>query len=241
MRLAILSDIHGNLEAFQAVLADIERQKTDRIVCLGDMIGYGPDPEKVIRSVQSLQCEAVLGNHEAALISAKARSWMNFQARENSLQTEQMLSEESVSYCRSLPRFRDSGNAWFVHGFPLDSILAYLFNIPDKRIEKLFADSPASLFFVGHTHTLQIVTQQHGCIFRSPLAEGVIDLDKNRKYIINVGSVGQPRDGNNCAKYLIWDTAAWKLDVRFVPYDVEQTIRKIQALGFPEIYAERLR
>ena len=241
MRLAILSDIHGNLEAFEAVRTDIERQGLDGVICLGDMIGYGPDPEDVIQGVRNLQCRTVLGNHEAALLSVKARSWMNFQARDNSVRTEGLLSEESLAYCRNLPPFLDAGTAWFVHGYPPDSVFTYLFSLPDRKIEELFAASEAALYFVVHTHDLQLVSQQQGKIHRSALAEGRIRLENNKKYIINAGSAGQPRDGDNRAKYLIWDDETWDLDVLFIPYDIQKTIKKIQACGFPDIYAERLR
>ena len=241
MRLAILSDIHGNLEAFEAVAADIERQRLDGVVSLGDMIGYGPDPEEVVRGVQNLQCKAVLGNHEASLLDKKARNWMNFQARENNIRTELLLSEESLSYCRSLPRFLHAGDDWFVHGYPPDTVFTYLFNQPDHRIEEFFATSNARFCFVGHTHDLQLVSERQGKVSRVPLTEGGKRLDKHRIYIINVGSVGQPRDGDRRAKYLIWDNEVCDLEVRFIPYDREPTIRKIHERGFPDIYADRLR
>jgi len=241
MRLAILSDIHGNLEAFQSVTVDIERQRLDGVVCLGDMIGYGPDPEEVVRGVQELQCKTVLGNHEAAVLAEKARNWMNFQARENSIRTELLLSQGSLTYFLSLPRFLHSGEAWFVHGYPPDSVFAYLFNQPDRKIEGLFVASEVSLYFVGHTHDLQLIWQEQGEVYRRPLAEGRMVLTKDRKYIINAGSVGQPRDGDNRAKYLIWDNETWTLETLFIPYDFKSTIRKIHARGFPEVYAERLR
>jgi predicted phosphodiesterase len=240
MRLAILSDIHGNLEAFESVHADMERQEVDGAVCLGDMIGYGPDPEDVIRRVRNLRCTTVLGNHEASLLAEKARNLMNFQARENSLATEKLLSAESITYCRGLPRFLHSGDTWFVHGYPPDSVYTYLFNTSDQRIEKLFAASEASLYFVGHTHVLQLVSQQQGKVVRAPLPEGRRHLDHDRKYIINACSVGQPRDGDNRAKYLIWDNETRELEARFLPYDCKKTIRKIRERGFPDIYAERL-
>ena len=241
MRLAILSDIHGNLEAFQAVHADIKRQRMDGAVCLGDMIGYGPDPEEVIRAVRNLQCRTVLGNHEAALLFAKARNWMNFQARDNNIATGGLLSEDSLAYCRTLPSFLDTGTAWFVHGYPPSSVFTYLSKKPDRMIEELFAAAGASLYFVGHTHDLLLVSRQQGKISRSPLNEGRLRLEKDKKYIINAGSVGQPRDGNNRAKYLIWDDEAWDLEIRFIPYDIEKTITKIRKRGFPDTYAERLR
>jgi predicted phosphodiesterase len=241
MRLAVFSDIHGNLEAFQAVVADSERQELDGVVCLGDMIGYGPDPEEVIQGIRTLGSRTVLGNHEASLLTEKARNWMNFEARENSIQTELLLSEESLAFCRSLPRFVQEDDTWFVHGYPPHSVYTYLFNASELAIEKLFADHEARLFFVGHTHDLQLVSKHQGTIARSPLPQGRIRLEENRKYIINVGSVGQPRDGDRCAKYLIWDSESRLLEVLFIPYDREKTMRKIHARGFADIYAERLR
>lgn len=241
MRLGIFSDIHGNLEAFRAVLESMGRRELDRIVCLGDMVGYGPDPEKVIQGVRALQCDTVLGNHEASLLTEKARNWMNFEARENSIRTAQLISKASLEFCRALPGSLQIGDALFVHGYPPDSVFAYLFNQSDRRIEELFASPAASLYFVGHTHELQLVRQQAGKIIRVPLFEGTVSLDRDLKYIVNAGSVGQPRDGDKRAKYVIWDSETRNLETVFVAYDCRDTIRKIHELGFPEIYAERLR
>ncbi len=240
MRLAILSDIHGNLEAFRAVSDDLSGRKVDGIVSLGDMIGYGPDPEEVVQGVRRLQCHSLLGNHEDALLGEGARRWMNFQARENNIQTELLLSPDSLAYCRGLPRSLRLGELLFVHGFPPDSVFAYLYNQPDRKIVELFASSPASIFFVGHTHDLELVRGDGENIFREPLAEGLVRLRPKEKCIINAGSVGQPRDGDKRAKYLIWDDDTRELRVLFIPYDFRLTARKIIARGFPEIYAERL-
>jgi len=240
MRLAILSDIHGNLEAFQAVIHDISRREVDGIVSLGDMVGYGPDPEEVVQGVLRLQSHSLLGNHEDALFSEVARRWMNFQARENNIQTELLLSPESLAYCRGLPRSLHLGELLFVHGYPPDSVFAYLYNQSDRKIADLFATSPASFFFVGHTHDLELIRRRGEDIVRETLDEGRLRLEPGEKYIINAGSVGQPRDGDKRAKYLIWDTAACELAVLCIPYDFRRTARKILARGFPEIYAERL-
>lgn len=241
MRLAIISDIHGNFEAFQAVRSSIERQDLDGVVCLGDMIGYGPDPEAVIQGVWDLKCATVLGNHEASLLSEKARNWMNFQARENNIRSARLLSEESMEYCRSLPRSLHIGDAWFVHGYPPDSVFIYLFNQTDRRIKDLFASPEALIYFVGHTHDLRLVWRQDESIMHGPLFQGIISLEKDRKYIVNVGSVGQPRDGDKRAKYIIWDSETWELETLFIAYDSSSTIRKIRELGFPDVYADRLR
>lgn len=240
MRVAILSDIHGNLEAFEAVVADITSRAVDRIVCLGDMIGYGPDPEAVVSLVRAIGCSVILGNHESALISEGARRWMNFQARENNIRTEQLLSGESREYCRNLPRSLTLAGALFVHGFPPDSVFVYLSHQSDRRIAELFASSPVSLFVLGHTHELQLVRAEAGGIVRLPLDKGIVRISPAEKTIVNAGSVGQPRDRDKSAKYLIWDQSAQELDVRFIPYDCEATVRKIRLLGFPDAYAERL-
>jgi predicted phosphodiesterase len=240
MRIAILSDIHGNLEALEAVAIDLRAREVDRIVCLGDMIGYGPDPEGVVRLVRRLKCLAILGNHEAALQSTEARRWMNFQARENNVRTEQLLGEESLAYCRSLPRSVLLAEALFVHGFPPESVFIYLFRQTDRKIAEIFASSPLSLYFVGHTHDLQLVRQTEGEIVRMPLAEGTIRLPEGMGQIVNAGSVGQPRDGDLRAKYLVWDSVTRLLQVLFVPYDCRITAAKIRRLGFPDAYAERL-
>jgi len=240
MRMAILSDVHANLEALQAVVSDMEDRMVDRIICLGDIIGYGPDPEAVVRLVQEIGCLSVLGNHEAALISEKARRWMNFQAQENSVRTERMLSEESRKYCRSLPRSLVLGDAVFVHGFPPDSVFVYLSHQSDGKIAGLFESSPDACFFVGHTHELQLVRQQEEEVVRLPLVEGTVEDFPARQVIVNAGSVGQPRERDKRAKYVLWDQRAHQLEVRFVPYDGEATARKILHLGFPDTYAERL-
>ena len=126
MRIAILSDIHGNLEAFQAVITDLETQQMDNVICLGDLIGYGPDPEDVVTLFQGKGYFSVLGNHEAALHTKKMREWLNFQARENSLHTEKLLSPRSINFCCGLKKSATFAGALCVHGFPPASVLKYV-------------------------------------------------------------------------------------------------------------------
>lgn len=240
MKVAILSDIHGNLEALEAVSADIEERGVDRVICLGDNIGYGPDPEEVVRHIRSRGYESILGNHEFALFDRRARSWMNFQAEENNIVTQQLLSEESLTYCCTLPKVLTFDGGYFVHGFPPASVFRYLNRQSDDRLAALLATAPFSLLFLGHTHRLQLVRMENGAIVRQALGQGHLILQVGEKYIINAGSVGQPRDGDNRAKYLLWDRAAATIDVRFVPYDYLATMHKIKARGFPETYAVRL-
>ena len=237
MKIAVISDIHGNLEALEAVLSDLEMCHPDRIVCLGDLIGYGPDPEAVINKIGGLGITCVLGNHEAALASEKELAWLNFLARENNLATKALLSKTSLAFCSALPRSISLEDASFAHGCPPDSILKYLYMLSDEDIATLLKTLPERRFFVGHTHELQIIMVGPGEITRTKLVEGSLTLDEDKTYLINVGSVGQPRDGNSKAKYVLWDSEAGTLEVRGVPYPAQVTAEKIIARGFPKAYA----
>jgi predicted phosphodiesterase len=241
VKIAVLSDIHGNLEAFEAVCADLMRQGANRVISLGDNIGYGPNPEEVVCRVRQMGCVSVLGNHEFALMDARGRRWFNFQAAENNIETEKLLSDESNEYCCSLPLFIKVENAHFVHGYPLASVFRYLDRQSDEKISVLFDETLPSLFFLGHSHRLELVTGRNGAITRRDLKKERIVFAPGEKYIINCGSVGQPRDGDNRAKYVLWDCGKHQMEVRFVEYDNMTTMEKIRDRGFPEIYAIRLR
>ncbi len=240
MLVAILADIHANLEAFQAVLFDIKKKAPDAVLCLGDLIGYGPDPEEVVGLVRREGYISVIGNHEAALADRRLLLWFNFQARENARRTEELLSFASREFCRNLPRSLPYQGATFVHGFPPDSVLIYLSRKTDREIGSFLSKTTGDLFFVGHTHTLGIVGWDGVQLRRERLAEGIFRLRNGCKYIVNAGSVGQPRDGDNRAKYLLWDTGKSCIETVFVAYDHQTTARKIIDLGFPDDYALRL-
>lgn len=240
MRLAVLSDIHGNLEAFLQVLNDLESCHIDRVVCLGDMIGYGPEPEAVVRLIQERAIPALLGNHESALLDPDRLEWFNPICRESLNHTRTFLSNETMDYLGSLRPNRIEGDSLFVHGCPPDSVFTYLFELSESELEDLFKERPESRFFVGHTHDLLLITYDGSTISSEPLGKKTVHFKGTNRYLINVGSVGQPRDGNNQAKYIIWDDQAQSLEVRFVPYDIARTARKIIDLGFPAYHARRL-
>lgn len=240
MKIAVLTDIHGNLEALTAVLADLQQQGAGRIICLGDSIGYGPDPDEVVSRLRLLHADSVLGNHEFALMDGRARRWLNFQAAENNVASEKLLSADNREYCCALPLFRTFADGHFVHAYPLNSVFRYLNRQSDVKIADLFASTRPRLFFVGHTHQLVLVTGHKGGIVRNGLREETVVLEMDKKYVVNCGSVGQPRGEDKRAKYLLWDVAAQQLVVRFVDYDRRITMQKIKERGFPEIYALRL-
>ena len=237
---AILSDIHANLEAFQAVIEDIEKHRPDTVICLGDLIGYGPNPDEVITLFRQREYITVLGNHEAALQNHKMLNLLNFQAKENAIATAEMLSENNTEYCCNLPKNLHLSGALFVHGFPPSSVMKYVTMATDEQFASFWGKSDHQFSFVGHSHDLLIFSWKNGQLTRAKLSEGSHVLAKNTKYIINVGSVGQPRDGNYCAKYILWDTNAHSLQVNYVDYDVQKTVQKIRQCGFPEAYGRRL-
>ena len=240
MRLAIISDIHSNLEAFKEVLADIDRSRIDGLACLGDNIGYGPEPERVINLVRQRDVPCVMGNHELAVMEPRYLDWMNATARESLVMTIELLSADTIDHIRALPPSMTYHGSLCVHGCPPDSVVTYLYQLSTRQLKEAFLAMEEKICFVGHTHQLLIISFDGNELVRAPLRNGTASLHKDHQYIINVGSVGQPRDGNNNAKYVIWDTDSHTIEVRFVPYDIAVTANKIIELGFPEFNARRL-
>jgi predicted phosphodiesterase len=241
MRMAVISDIHGNMEAFQQVLEDIDRSHVDSIVCLGDMVGYGPEPEAVVQKIQTLEIPTVMGNHELGVANPKVLKFFNPLACRSLQLTSQMLSDDSIRYICGLDAARVQKNCRLVHGFPPDAIITYLFQVADDKIVAAFNTVPEPICFVGHTHVSKMIAYDGRRVMHKALSRGLIPLNTEQHYIINVGSVGQPRDGNNNAKYIIWNSQNHTIEVRYVPYDIEAVVAKIIAAGLPESHAYRLR
>ena len=240
MRIAVLSDIHANMDALERVLADVDRSDADAVYCLGDSIGYGSEPEQVIRSLRRRRIPSVVGNHELAAIDPQFLAWFNPAARQSLKKTFALLSDESLAWIQGLPRYISAHGCRFVHGFPPDSPTLYLFQMESRRKQEILAALPEQVFFVGHTHLLDIITCDGGTVSGFDFRIGPNPLPPKLKYLVNIGAVGQPRDGDPRAKYVIWDTAARLLDIRCVPYDASAAAAKIRAAGLPESHARRL-
>ncbi len=240
-KMAILSDIHGNLDAFEEVLKDIDAMAVSQIFSLGDNIGYGPEPEAVIQRLQTRGIPSVLGNHELAVTDASELDWFNPVARESLLKTVDMLSSASVERIHQFPYCRVEGDYRFVHGFPPDSPVIYQFQASEDDLVKIFSELHEQIFFTGHTHYPEMIEYNAGALQKYKLDRQTLPLDAQARYIINVGSVGQPRDVNNNAKYVLFDTKARTIELRYIPYDIESTVQKILDAGLPEAHALRLR
>ena len=181
-----------------------------------------------------------MGNHELAICLPNQLAWFNPLAQASLRKSLTMLSSDSIDFITNLPKFMVCNQCLCVHGYPPDSVRTYLFQKSTEALLATFKSMPERVCFVGHTHDLEIVVFDGRRVERRPLNAGSIELNKKDRYIINVGSVGQPRDGNNNAKYAIYDTDGWELEIRFVPYDIATTAAKIKAAGLPDSHANRL-
>jgi len=241
VRLALLSDIHSNLQAFEAVLEDIACKDITAVFSLGDNIGYGPQPQEVTDLIRQREVPSTMGNHEFALFSTNYYTSLNPTARKSIDITRRLMSREALDYAASLPPFRTEYGCRLVHGCPPHSLTRYLYAPSDQRLLRLFSLFPEPICFFGHTHNLALyAVREDGTIEKRRLKQEKITLLPGQRCIINIGSVGQPRDGNNNAKYAILDTRENSVEIRYVPYDIKETRQRLLLLGFPEFNARRL-
>ncbi len=240
MRLAILSDIHGNWDALTAVLADIDACRPDAVFCLGDCVGYGAEPERVIRTLRQRGIPSTRGNHEQAVLEPDRLEWFNLLAQKSLVRTAEMLSGEARRLIAEFPAVLTSHGCRFVHGFPPDSVTTYHFEVASGERRRIIKAMTEKICFIGHTHDLTLITYDGRMLTNTSLGPGRVDLLPNQRAIVCVGSVGQPRDGNENAKYIIWDADAKTLEVRYIRYDIGVAAKKIIAAGLPCAHADRL-
>ncbi len=241
MKLAILSDIHSNLEALESVLNDIKKNKLiERIISLGDNIGYGADPEKVIRTIRKENIDSVLGNHELACSNGDHLITFNKRAKKALLINKNLLSQESLEYISNLPTYLIYDNCRFVHGLPPKSTTKYVTYEAKAKLAQIMEDLPERITFVGHTHNLGVYEYSNGAIIIREIKKKKLSLDKNSSYIVNTGSVGQPRNNGIKAEYIIWDSDEETIESRYVEYDNKKAAKKILKVGIPPIYSKRV-
>ncbi len=240
MRIAIVSDIHGNMEALKKVVVNIGVSRIDAVISIGDNIGYGPESEEVAQLIRQSDIPSVMGNHELGLVDRTYLANFNPTARDSLLKTGSQLSNDTINYICTLKSFLVTHGMRFVHGFPPDSVVMYQFQADDADIRNALQRFDEKICFTGHSHYLELIDSDGEKITRRPLAEEIVALDRQHRYIINIGSVGQPRDDDKSAKYAIMDTEAYTMEIKFVPYDIMKTVKKILKAGFPAANARRL-
>lgn len=240
MRYAIVGDIHANLTAFEAVLADIEtRGGVEEIWCLGDIVGYGPEPHACIEILRRYKHVCVAGNHDWAAIGKIATSEFNPDAAEACRWTAQQLTSEDVSYLEKLPTKLSQGDFALVHGSPRQPVWEYLVSVDSACGNFSWFDTNFCL--VGHSHVPLIFQQDGGgkCLMTDvPDALGL--EPENYRLIINPGSVGQPRDGDPRASYMLYDSDARIVYHYRVDYDITVTQQKMIERRLPSSLVRRL-
>jgi len=239
MRYGLISDIHANLEALDAVLAELS--SVDAFICLGDIVGYGPDPGPCISRIRDLpHLTCIAGNHDLAAVGRYDLDLFNEYARRAIVWTSKQLSPDDRSYLGSLPRTLELDGATLVHG-ALPDHMGYILTVEDAA--GTFREMPGPLCFVGHTHVAEYYRNRNGTSFYDQLslyAGGSLTLEPDLRYIINPGSIGQPRDSNPFASFGIYDAGARAVETRRVPYDIAGVQEKMRQADLPAYLANRL-
>jgi diadenosine tetraphosphatase ApaH/serine/threonine PP2A family protein phosphatase len=243
MRLAIIADIHSNLEALDRVLARIDLEGVEAILNLGDLVGYNASPNECLELLQSRNVWSLAGNHDLALLDPERAQHFNIIAYEALMWCRQQLRPEFVKFLHDLPLLREqSGSFLACHGTPAspDTYIAYHFQ--GKRVLKDLLHYPRlRVCFFGHTHRRALWYRDiRGKVALRQISPDKVQLSPEEHYLINPGSVGQPRDGNPEAAYAIFDDEEFSIHFKSVPYDIGMAQRRILAAGLPPYLAERL-
>lgn len=226
MRIAIISDIHSNIEALTEVMRVIEKSKVDRIVSLGDVVGYGASPNACCDVVRANAEVTLLGNHDAAVSGRMDYSFYYDAARHALDWSASMVSEENHAWLRSLPFTYRIGDVGFSHGSPIEPrAYEYIFAIEQARELTPFTADLPEVTFIGHSHLCKAFALGNGEV--NDVVSQKFGIRKGYKYIISVGSVGQPRDYDNRACFVIYDTQTRTVDYLRVEYDIQASAQRI--------------
>jgi predicted phosphodiesterase len=236
MKYAIIADIHGNLEAFQVVLEDIRAQHADQVVCLGDVVGYNANPKECLQIVRDMNIPCVKGNHDEYCSSEDHLDGFNPHAADAVHWTRNQLNDEEKQWLRDLKYSRMVDNFTIVHA-TLDAPQRWGYVFDKLAAAASFPYQNTQLCFFGHTHVP--VAFMRDTVVRGG-TYSKFKVDASKKYFINVGAVGQPRDNNPKCAYVVYDTTAATIEIRRLEYDIAAAQAKILAAGLPERLAERL-
>lgn len=238
MKFGIFSDIHSNLEGLTAVLEDMHKMNVTHTVCLGDIVGYNANPKECLQLVRELGCPTVMGNHDEMVSQNGASDSYNVMAGEGIKHSRDSLDNSERAYLRSLPMQLKVQGYTIVHA-SLDDPQRWNYINSALEASSSFIYQYTSLCFIGHTHVAQVFVKQGNV--REISNAHVIKLQKGARYLVNVGSVGQPRDRNWKSSYVIYSPEEEVLEYRRIPYDIEKTQRKIMQAGLSLETAERLK
>ncbi len=235
MKIAIISDIHGNLSALQTALDYIQDRQYQRLICLGDVVGYGPQPGKCINLIQKHADLCVRGNHDTAIYDDELLLYFNQLAYQSIVWTSKQLSQQQKAFLQQLPLTKAENNLFFTHSSPLNpEKWTYLFT-PSEAVPAMMTFDER-ICFVGHTHVPKIFTSKREELYSD---EKFFDLSKG-KYIVNVGSIGQPRDGDPRLCFVEIDTETFLLKYIRLKYPIKVTYNEIVSQKLPTMLGTRL-
>ena len=239
MRILVISDVHANYTALEAVLKDAGQ--VDETWCLGDLVGYGPDPNAVVEQVRELaHLTCIMGNHDTAAIGKLAFESFNGDARRSLMWTEKVLTADNMNFLRSLPQStKVRGEVTLAHGSPRDPLWEYILNTLTARLNFDHFDTP--FCFIGHSHIQSIFflnEEKDRVSLESIKVNQPITL--RPRMLVNPGSVGQPRDRDPRTAYAIYDTDTRQWEARRIEYNVSEVQQRLRESGLPEKHALRL-
>jgi diadenosine tetraphosphatase ApaH/serine/threonine PP2A family protein phosphatase len=229
VRIALISDVHSNLEALTRALEFIDAQGVDDIVCLGDTVGYGANPNECLTLVRSRCSTILLGNHDAAGIDLFVANHFTLSARLSAVWTSSVLLDEHKAFLKNLPYSKSRGDLFFSHASPFEPA-EWRYVVSEIDTREAFSAFTERLCFIGHSH-IPVIFSERG-ITSSVLPTG--------RFIVNVGSIGQPRDGNPNLSFGIFDTASESYQTIRLGYDTDPAAEKIRKVGLPQALADRL-
>ena len=234
---AFLADIHGNYEALEAVLNEVDEIGPDEVFCLGDIVGYGAEPKKCLDVLRERKIPCTAGNHDLAVVGTVSMDYFNPAAKESVLWTRETLSKEDLDYLAQMPFLLKKDGFAAAHGaFPEPEAFEYIMTISDA--ERSFDAIDTTFAFTGHSH-VPMTFLRNGRDVSACMAESM-HMTRASRAIVNVGSVGQPRDQNPMAAFAIFEPEVRSVSIRRVAYDVEGAAEKILEAGLPGMNAYRL-
>lgn len=236
MKFAIIADIHGNLDAFQVVLDDAKKQHVTHYACLGDVVGYNANPKECLDIVRAMNMPCVKGNHDEYCSSEEHLEGFNPAAAEAVNWTRTQLTEDDRQWLRDLKYTRMVTNFTIVHA-TLDGPQRWGYVFDKLAAAASFTYQNTSVCFFGHTH-VPVAFMKDSAVRGGTYSK--FKTEPGKKYFVNVGAVGQPRDNNPKAAYVIYDTVDGTIEIRRLDYDIAAAQKKILAAGLPERLAERL-
>lgn len=222
MKIALIADVHANLEAFTRILKETKKRKIRKILCLGDIVDYGANSNECIELIRKNKIPTLMGNHDLNAVTLERIEWFNSLAQISCKLTNKLLIEKNKKFLLKLPKTMKYENIFLVHGSPRDYLYDYTYpETPDSVFDEFFKIAKKKIIVMGHTHIP----------FIKKIKKGLI---------INAGSVGQPRDGNNKACFCILDNKKLKAEIVRVKYDVSKAAKKIIRARMPHFHASRL-